>query len=108
MTFGVSPNPERRQRNRALTAVMDDSAMALTAEEHAQLAAAYEKAAGDCLIPLEQQAAFARKANCVRILARLAEKNEQAARQVTMPPELLRPTRSRLGSAFKRLFALVS
>jgi hypothetical protein len=83
-------------------------AMALTAEEHVQLAAAYEKAAGDCLIPLEQQAAFARKANCVRILARLAEKNEQAARQVTMPPELLRPTRSRLGSAFKRLFALVS
>jgi hypothetical protein len=62
MTFGVSPNPERRQRNRALTAVMDDSAMALTAEEHVQLAAAYEKAAGDCLIPLEQQAAFARKA----------------------------------------------
>ena len=94
--------------NHVLTAVIHDSAMALTAEQHAQLASAYEKAAGDCLISPEQQTAFARKANWFRILARPADKNEQAARQVTMPPELLKPNRSRLGSAFKRLLTFAS
>jgi hypothetical protein len=75
--------------------------MALTAEQHAQLASAYDKAAGDCLIPPEQQTAFARKANWYRVLARLSEKNERVTGQVTTPPELLKP--SRLGAALKRL-----
>ena len=92
-----------RDINHVLTAVIHDSTMGLTAEQYAQLAAAHEKAAGDHLIPLEQKTALARKANWFRILARLAEKNEQAAGQVTMPPELLKPNRSRFGSAFKRL-----
>jgi hypothetical protein len=79
--------------------------MALTAEQHAQLASAYDKAAGDCLIPPEQQTAFARKANWYRVLVRLSEKNEGL---VTTPPELLKPKQSRLGAAFKRLLTLAS
>jgi hypothetical protein len=63
--------------------------MALTAEQHVRLASAYDKAAGDCLVPLEQQTAFARKANWFRILARLAEKSERTTGQVTTPPELV-------------------
>lgn len=76
--------------------------MALTAEQHVRLASAYDKAAGDCLVPLEQQTAFARKANWFRILARLAEKSERT------PAELLKPKQSRLGAAFKRLVTLAS
>ena len=61
--------------NHVLTALVHGLAMALTAEQHVRLASAYDKAAGDCLVPLEQQTAFARKANWFRILARLAEKS---------------------------------
>ena len=60
-----------------LTAVAHPSEMALTAEQHAQLAKTYEKAAADCHTAPEQHAVFLRKANCSRILARLAEMNEQ-------------------------------
>jgi hypothetical protein len=91
--------------NHVLTAPVHDLAMALTAEQHAQLASACDKAAGDCLIPLEQQTAFARKANWYRILARLAEKNKRATGQVTTPPEFLEAKQSRLGAAFKRTLA---
>jgi hypothetical protein len=49
--------------NHVFIALVHGLAMALTAEQHAQLASAYDKAAGDCLIPPEQQTAFARKAN---------------------------------------------
>jgi prephenate dehydrogenase len=95
------------ERNHVLTVTIHDLAMTLTAEQHAQLAAAYEQAAADYLIPVEQQAAFARKANWFRVLARLAEKNEQAAHQVKMPAELSKPNESRLGSALKRLLTVV-
>jgi hypothetical protein len=91
-----------------LTDVACPSEMALTAEQHLQLATAYEKAALVCLIPLEQQTAFSRKANLFRILARLAEKNEQAARSVTVPQELLKSNRSRLGAAFRRLLSFAN
>ena len=53
--------------------------MAFTAEQHSQLATAYEQAAADRMVPPQQQAAFARKAHWFRVLARLAEKYEQAA-----------------------------
>ena len=53
--------------------------MALTAEQHAQLATAYEKAATDWLVSPRQQAVFARKAHWFRLLARLAEKNARVA-----------------------------
>jgi len=94
--------------NHILIALVHGLAMALTAEQHAQLASAYDKAAEDCLIPPEQQTAFARKANWYRVLARLSEKNERATGQVTTPPELLKPKQSRLGAAFKRLVTLAS
>ena len=53
--------------------------MALTAEQHSQLATAYEKAAADRMVPPQKQAAFARKAHWFRVLSQLAAKNEQAA-----------------------------
>jgi hypothetical protein len=81
--------------------------MALTAEQHAQLAKAYAKAAADCLDSPEQQLAFVRKANCSRILARLAEKNELATRQVPTPPEFLKRKKIRLSFALERLLAFV-
>jgi hypothetical protein len=81
--------------------------MALTAEQHAQLATAYEKAAADGLAPPRQRAAFARKANWFRILARLAEKNGRATPQVAIPQELLKSKTSHLGLAFKRLLAVM-
>jgi hypothetical protein len=81
------------------------AAMAITAEQHAQLATAYEKAAADGLAAPHRRAEFARKANCFRILARLAEKNERAEFQVTIPQELLKPPTSRLRAAFRHLLA---
>jgi hypothetical protein len=63
--------------NHVLIALVHGVAMALTSEQHAPLASANDKAAADCLIPPEQQTAFARKANWYRVLARLSEKNER-------------------------------
>jgi hypothetical protein len=94
--------------NHVLIALVHGLAMALTAEQHAQLASAYDEAAGDYLIPPEQQTAFARKANWYRVLARLSERNERATGQVTIPPELLKPKQGRLGAALKRLLTLAS
>jgi len=53
--------------------------MALTAEQHSQIATVYENAAADRMVPPQQQAAFALKANWFRLLARIAAKNEAAA-----------------------------
>ena len=92
---------------RLLTTFVHAAAMALTAEQHAQLATAYEKAATDGLAPPQQRAAFARKANWFRILARLAEKNDRATPQVAIPQELLQPKTSYLGLTFKRLLAVM-
>ena len=57
--------------------------MALAAEQHTQLATAYEKAATDWLVLLRQQAVFARKAHWFRLIARLAEKNARVANMKT-------------------------
>lgn len=92
-----------RERKSVLTAAAHPSEMALTAEQHAQLAKTYEKAAADCHAAPEQHAVFLRKANCSRILARLAEKNEQKARPISPPAEFSMPKRTRLGSALKLL-----
>jgi len=53
--------------------------MALTAEQHSQIATAYEKAAADEMVPPPQRAAFARKADWFRMLARIGAKKEAAA-----------------------------
>jgi hypothetical protein len=69
--------------------------MALTAEQHSQIATVYEKAAADWMVPPQQRAAFARKAEWFRMLARIAAKNEAAAskkeRSHEARPEAVRP-----------------
>ena len=52
--------------------------MALTAKQHSQIAMAYEKAAVDRMVPPQQRAAFAHKADWFRMLARIAAKKEAA------------------------------
>ena len=48
--------------------------MALTPEQYAQIAAVYDKCAADHMVPPQHRAAFARKAEMFRMLARLAAK----------------------------------
>ena len=48
--------------------------MALTPEQHAQIAAVYDKCAADHMVPPQHRAAFARKAEMFRMLARLGAK----------------------------------
>jgi hypothetical protein len=62
-----------------LTGLSQSAVMALTAEQHAQLAAAYERAAADFLLPPEKRAEYAKKADWFRLLAGLAAKNEKRA-----------------------------
>ena len=52
--------------------------MALTPEQHAQIAAVYDKCAADHMVPPPQRAAFARKAEMFRMLARLGAKPKSA------------------------------
>ena len=68
--------------------------MSLKAEQHSQIATAYEKAAADPTIPAPQRAAFAWKSEWFRLLARIAAKNEaRAASRMERPklPEEIRP-----------------
>ena len=53
--------------------------MSLKAEQHSQIAAAYEQGAADGSLPAQTRAAFARKAVWFRLLARVGEKRERAA-----------------------------
>jgi hypothetical protein len=53
--------------------------ISLRAEQHYLIAAAYEKAAADLSLPGRTRAAFARKADWFRLLARVGEKKELAA-----------------------------
>ena len=54
--------------------------ISLRSEQHYLIAAAYEKAAADMSLPGHTRAAFARKADWFRLLARVGEKKELAAR----------------------------
>ncbi len=60
--------------------------MALTPEQHSELASAYESAASDSLVPPEQRAAFARKAELYRLLAKLAAKQAASAQRKAPSP----------------------
>ena len=53
--------------------------MVLKAEQHSQIAATYETAAADGSLPAQIRAAFAKKADWFRLLARVGEKRERAA-----------------------------
>jgi len=45
--------------------------MSLKSEQHSQIAAAYENSAADKTLPAQTRAAFARKADWFRLLARV-------------------------------------
>jgi hypothetical protein len=53
--------------------------MSLKAEQHVQIAAGYENAAADRSLPVQTRAAFAKKADWFRLLARVGEKRERLA-----------------------------
>ena len=53
--------------------------ISLRSEQHYLIAAAYEKAAADISLPGHTRAAFARKADWFRLLARVGEKKKLAA-----------------------------
>src|SRR6185436_19237325 len=52
--------------------------MSLRPAQHSHIAAAYDSAAFDISLPTHTRAAFARKADWFRLLARVGEKREQA------------------------------
>jgi hypothetical protein len=54
--------------------------MALTAEQHLEIAASYDRAAADRFVPPEHRAEFARKANWFRLAAKLAAKTKSQTR----------------------------
>ncbi len=60
--------------------------MALTPEQHLEIASAYASAASDSSLPEEQRARFAKKAESFRLLAKLAAKQAASARQKARPP----------------------
>ena len=86
--------------------------MALTPEQHAQIAAVYDKCAADYMVPAPHRAAFARKAEMFRMLARLGAKPKSAPTPRT-PQKASNPAKERgatLGnsgmlSAARHLFA---
>ena len=53
--------------------------MSLTPQQHSLIAASYDKAAFDINLPAQTRAAFAKKADWFRLLARIGEKTERAA-----------------------------
>jgi hypothetical protein len=55
--------------------------MSLRPEQHAHIAAAYDKAAFDISLPAHTRAAFARKADWFRLRARVGKKIEQVVNQ---------------------------
>jgi len=61
--------------------------MTLTAEQHSQIATVYDKAAADDMVPPPQRAAFARKAEWFRMLARIQSKKAAATSKKERPTE---------------------
>jgi len=71
LSMRVDAAAARSQRNPAR--------ISLKAEQHHLIAAAYQKAAADMSLPGHTRAAFARKADWFRLLARVGEKKKLAA-----------------------------
>jgi hypothetical protein len=61
--------------------------MALTAEQHEEIAASYADAATDLFVSPKQREAFARKAEFFRLLAKLAAKKNTSS-QAAEPPKV--------------------
>jgi hypothetical protein len=68
--------------------------MALTAEQHSEIAASYANAAADLFVPLEQRAVFARKAEFFRLLAKLAAKKDASGQAALRLKEEMAPAES--------------
>jgi hypothetical protein len=84
--------------------------MALTPEEYSKKAAFYEKVTEDASASREQRTLFAKKANWLRILARIAEKQEEAASRSfhrEAVPEGMRPLQARRWKIGRSLTAVV-
>ena len=95
----------RRQQDigyERLIGVVHHGVMALTPEQHAQLAEVYDKAAADHMVPAPQRRAFARRAAMFRILARLGAKPKSApppkASAAKPADTLTNPILARLGA----------
>ena len=98
----------RHEGYERLTVALHHGVMALTPEQHSQIAAAYDKAAADHMVPAPQRAAFARKAEMFRLLARLGAKPKLAPPQrASAPANESADTLSNPGmvSAARHLFA---
>jgi hypothetical protein len=63
-----------------------EAKMALTAEQYSEIATGYASAATDRSIPEEQKAAFAKKAEVFRLLAKLAAKQSASAQRKAPNP----------------------
>ena len=70
--------------------------MSLRPGQHFHIAAAYDKAAFDINLPAHTRAAFAKKADWFRLLARVGKKREQAALAKQKAQDW---SRTRLGSS---------
>ena len=80
--------------------------MALTPEQHAEIASAYESAAADSFLSAEQRAAFARKAGLFRLLAKLGAKRAAPARpKVPIPVKAADIRREIFDNLDKKRFA---
>jgi truncated hemoglobin YjbI len=76
----------RHEGYERLIVALHHGVMALTPEQHSQIAAVYDKAAADYMVPAPQRAAFARKAEMFRMLARLGAKPKSAPPQRASAP----------------------
>jgi hypothetical protein len=68
--------------------------MALTAEQHSEIAANYANAAADLFVPPEQRAVFARKAEFFRLLAKLAAKKDASGQAAARLKKEIAPAES--------------
>ena len=81
--------------------------MTLTPDHHLQIAAVYDKCAADHMVPQQHRAAFARKAEWFRMLARLGAKPKSATPQKASASAKSAETQGNPGmlSAARHLFA---
>ena len=77
--------------------------MVFSPEQHLQIAAAYERAASDYMVPPQHRKAFARKADLFRMLARLGAKQKVVAMPQAVPVKSVEGTP--LASLARHLFA---
>jgi hypothetical protein len=75
--------------------------MSLKAEQHSQIATTYEKAAADPMIPGPQRAAFGRKSERFRLLARIVAKKETRAASNKEGPKIPDDLRPLIGNVAK-------